>query len=493
MDCVDFATTAVPAQEVLNLSTITNCGKHQSTGRDPIRPTPPPLLTDLYELTMCAAYFDRDMHAPATFSLFIREYPLDRGFFVSAGLETVLDFIENFRFSAQDMEYLKSLGLFSSEFLDYLGDFRFTGEVFAIPEGRLFFKDEPLLEITAPIIEAQIMESMVINTINFAVIIATKAARCFHAARGRGLTDFSLRRTHGPDASLHVARSSYIAGFSGTSNVLAGKNFGIPVYGTMAHSFIMSFTDEIEAFRAFARVFGNDTVLLIDTYDTLNGARKAITVAREMKARGESLRGVRLDSGDMSSLSKEVRKLLDDAGLEDVRIFASGSYDEFKIQECIRDGAPIDTFGVGTKMGVSADAPYSDMAYKLVEYDGRPVLKLSTGKQSIGGRKQVFRERSGGLFSGDIIARRDETHPGDVLMVRVMDKGRRIGETGSIDAMRRRFLEDFGSLDEAVKRIKDPDEYPVKISPALQDMQAQIKKEQKAIQIHGRQTDPHVP
>jgi len=356
-----------------------------------LKPNNIALLTDFYEFTMAACYYHRQMFAPATFSLFIREYPTNRGYFVSMGLEDVLEFLESFHFSQKDLDYLKSLSFFSDDFLHHLSTLRFTGNVFAIPEGRIFFKDEPILEITAPIIEAQLVETFVMNIVNLQVTVASKAARCVYAAKGRDVVDFSLRRTQGIDAGLKVARASYIVGFAGTSNVLAGKLYNIPIFGTMAHSFVTSFEREIDAFRTFAEMFPENTVLLIDTYDTIVGAHKAAIVGKEMLNGGKKLKGVRLDSGNMVSLSKEVRAVLKEAGLNNISIFASGGFDEYKIAQVIKEGAEIDAFGVGTKMGVSADAPYTDIAYKLVYYDGRPVLKLSTGKKTLVGEKQVFR------------------------------------------------------------------------------------------------------
>jgi nicotinate phosphoribosyltransferase len=316
------------------------------------------LLTDLYELTMAASYLENGMADPATFSLYIRKYPPNRSYFVASGLQDFLEYAVNFRFSESDLAYLESVGIFSGEFLHYLKNMRFTGSIRAMGEGTIFFEDEPILEVTAPVIEAQILETFAINTINLQSMIATKAARCIHAAAGRRLVDFSLRRTQGIDAGLKVSRSSHIAGFSATSNVLAGRLYGIPISGTMAHSYISSFGDETEAFRAFARSFPKRTVLLIDTYDTVAGAHKAVIVGKEMAKEGNRLLGVRLDSGDMAELSRQVRNILDDAGLQNVEIFASSSFDEYKIARTIKDNAKIDAFGVGTKMGVSADAPY---------------------------------------------------------------------------------------------------------------------------------------
>jgi len=441
------------------------------------RPDNLALLTDLYEFTMAEVYFQNHMFAPATFSLFIRAYPPQRGYFVSAGLEEVLEFLTQIEYSRQDLDYLKSTGLFSDDFLHYLSELRFSGEIHAIPEGRLFFKDEPVLEVTAPIIEAQLVETFIINAINLEVNLASKTARCVHAAAGRNIVDFSLRRTQGTDAGLKLARAGYIAGLSATSNVLAGKVYGIPIAGTMAHSFITSFKEEIDAFRAFAAVFGDNTVLLIDTYDTVAGAKKAVQVAREMSARGHQLKGVRLDSGDMTQLSRTVRDIFKQASIADVRIFASGGYDEFKISASVDGGAEIDAYGVGTKMGTSADSPYTDMAYKLVEYDGRPVLKLSTGKKTLVARKQVFRRNEGGRFVQDLIALRDEMIDGEPLLEAVMKDGRRLQPAESLDTLRERFQTDFDALSDGVKAIENPDLYPVAVAPGLESLQKRVVHE----------------
>ncbi|MCF8106124.1 MAG: nicotinate phosphoribosyltransferase [Desulfohalobiaceae bacterium] len=432
------------------------------------------LLTDLYELTMAAVYFQEGMYEPATFSLFIRDYPPNRAYFISAGLEEVLAYLESFRFTRDDLDYLDSTGLFSTDFLHYLHSLRFTGQVRAIPEGRLFFKDEPILEVTAPIIQAQIIESFVINTINLQVLLATKASRCVHAAKGRGLIDFSLRRTQGPDAGLRVARSGYLAGMNGTSNVLAGKMYGIPVSGTMAHSFVTSFPDELEAFRAFARAFPQSTVLLIDTYDTLSGAEKAVRIAREMEEQDLQLRGVRLDSGDMLQLSRQVRDLFNREGLDYVRIFASGGFDEYKIQEMVRQGGMIDAFGVGTKVGVSADAPYTDIAYKLVKYAGHPVLKLSSGKKTLVDEKQVFRTEDNGRPVKDTIALSWEDLDGEPLLKTVMESGKRILQPDSLEDIRERCQQELSRLDERFKALESPDAYPVELSSELVKLQAEV-------------------
>jgi nicotinate phosphoribosyltransferase len=432
------------------------------------------LLADLYEFTMAACYYKNKMFSPATFSLFIREYPLHRGYFVSAGLEEVLDFLESFHLSQRDLDYLDSLGIFSKDFLHYLNTLRFSGEVFAIPEGRIFFKDEPILEITAPVIEAQLIETFVINAINLEVSIATKAARCVYAAKGKKLVDFSLRRTQGIDAGLKAARASYIVGFMGTSNLLAGKLYDIAVFGTMAHSFIITFEKEIDAFFAFADTFPENTVFLIDTYDTIIGAQKAIIVGKELARKRKKLRGVRLDSGDIISLSKEVKSILEREGFNDTLIFASGGFDEYKIFRAIEEGAPIDVFGVGTKMGVSADAPYTDIAYKLVCYDDRPVLKLSTGKKTLVGKKQVFRIKEKEKFKKDIIGLYSEKISGEHLLVPVMKDGKRIGNPQPLTEIRDRFQTEFMGLDDVYKKLEKPKLFLVELGPQLQKLQEQV-------------------
>jgi nicotinate phosphoribosyltransferase len=428
------------------------------------------LLTDLYELTMAASYFENGMADPATFSLFIRKYPPGRAYFVAAGLEDFLDYAANFQFSESDLAYLDGTGTFSDDFLHYLKNMRFTGTIRALAEGEIFFKDEPILEVTAPIIEAQILETFAINTINLQSMIATKAARCVHAAGGRRLVDFSLRRTQGIDAGLKVARSSYIAGFVATSNVLAGKLYGIPISGTMAHSYISSFGDEIEAFRAFAHSFPQKTILLIDTYDTVAGARKAAIVGQEMAKKGDRLLGVRLDSGDMTELSQHVRKILDEASLDDTEIFASSSFDEYKIARSIKEGAKIDAFGVGTRMGVSADAPYFDIAYKLVQYGDRPIMKLSTGKINLPGKKQLFRRTDDkGQLVEDIIGTADETIEGaSPLLELVMQDGKLLMRHPSLEEIRNRFRKNLAALDEKYKALEGAHLYPVRLSARLE-------------------------
>jgi len=437
------------------------------------------LLTDLYQLTMAQSYFESGKFEPATFSLFIRSYPPHRGYFLAAGLEDVLNFLRDFAFDQESVDYLRSTQIFADAFLDFLSGLRFTGEVWAIPEGRLFFKDEPILEITAPIVEAQIVETFVINQIHLQTLIATKAARCVHAAQGRAVVDFSLRRTHGIDAGMKVARSSFLAGFSATSNVLAGRRHGIPIVGTMAHSFVSSFEREIDAFLSFARSFPDNSTLLIDTYDPLAGARKAVEVACELARSGHHLRAVRIDSGDLVRLGREVRRILDDAGLQEVKIIGSGGLDEYDLAAFSEANAPYDSYGVGTQMGVSGDAPWSDIAYKLVEYNGRPVLKLSTGKVSLPGRKQIFRfVDSQGRLQKDTITLREENLAGaEPLLKKVMEEGKAIGPYPTLKEIRERCAQGLSCLDEKIKAIRDPQTYPVELSPRLRGLQEEIEQQ----------------
>jgi nicotinate phosphoribosyltransferase len=439
------------------------------------------LFTDLYELTMAQAYWQSGHTAPATFSLFFRKYPPDRAYFMFAGLPDVLDYLEGFHFAPADIDYLRSLGRFQEDFLQYLVGLRFTGSVRAMPEGSLFFANEPVLEITGPVIEAQLVETFVVNQVNLQTILATKASRVLHAARGRQLIDFAARRTHGVEAANKLARVSYLVGFDGTSNTLAGARYGIPVSGTMAHSYITCFEGEVEAFRRFARSFPDASTFLVDTYDTLEGTKKAAAVAREMRQQGHSLQAIRLDSGDLLDLSRKARAVLDEAGLPDVQIFASGGLDEFAVDELLQAGAPIDGFGVGTKVGVSADAPWTDCAYKLVEYAGRPVLKFSSKKQTLPGPKQVLRYRDGaGSFLRDVIARAGERPGGgEVLLADVMRAGKRLGPDPPLEELRHRFRQEFARLPERHKALRSPAPYDVRLSEALRSLQERVVEETK--------------
>ncbi len=433
---------------------------------------PGPLFTDLYELTMAAGYFDRQLDASATFSLFVRSHPR-RGYFVAAGLQAVVDALARFRFSEEEIDWLAQTGRFRRDFLSHLATLRFTGDLMAMEEGQIFFADEPVLEVTAPLIEAQLLETYLINTVGIASLLATKASRCVHAAAGRPLVDFSLRRTQGIHAGMTVARSSYIAGFAGTSNVLAGKRWDIPISGTMAHSFVTAFESEIEAFDAYAELFPDDCVLLIDTYDTLQGAANAAVVGKRMKTRGRTLTGVRLDSGDMVALSRKVRRILDDAGLPEVKIFASSGFDEHVLSKLVADGAPIDAFGVGTRMGVSADVPYLDMVYKMVRMGPRNVRKESEGKVTLAGEKQVYRRTNAdGMMAGDVIGRRGESPDrATALLNPVMADGHPVAPLPTLETIRSRFADNFSRLDERYKRFSEPEAYPVTVSERLAQLQ----------------------
>ena len=438
------------------------------------------LLIDLYELTMAQSYLREGMLAPATFSLFTRKLPHNRSYLVASGLEDVLRYLGEMRFADSDIDYLHSTGIFDARFLEYLKSFRFTGDVWAIPEGRLFFLEEPVVEVTAPIPEAQVVETLIINQVNLQSLVASKASRCVWAAHGRAVVDFSLRRTHGTDAGMKVARCSYLAGCVSTSNVLAGKVYGIPIAGTMAHSYVTSFPEEIDAFRAYSRSFPDSTTLLIDTYDTVVGARKAAVVGKEMDSMGHRLRAVRLDSGDLTTLSRQVRQVLDEAGLDYVEIVASGGLDEYQVQELVQAQAPINGFGVGTQMGVSGDAPWLDMAYKLVKYDGRPILKLSTGKVSLADEKQVYRHRdSRGMFVEDVIALREESLPneGEPLLTKVMERGRILPGSPTLEEVRQRFQDEFARLPDRYKVLRDGPAYPVHLSPGLHHLQTQVQRQ----------------
>jgi nicotinate phosphoribosyltransferase len=384
---------------------------------------PPALVTDLYELTMAAAYGAGVGEREASFELFVRSLPPQRRFLVAAGLDDALAGLEDWHFAPDDIDYLRGLGLFPADFLDRLGDVGFTGEVWAVPEGEVVFQGEPLVRVTAPLVEAQLVETWLLNRIGSQTLLASKAARVALACGDRAFVDFSARRDHGVDAAMAAARSAWLAGAAGTSLVAAGRRWGLPLSGTMAHSFVMSFDDERDAFRAYARTFPQGVVLLIDTYDTVEGARRAASVARELADEGITISGVRLDSGDLASLSVAVREILDAAGLRDVDILASGDLDEHSVSTLVAGGAPIDAFGIGTQLGTSADAPALGAVYKLVEDAAGPKMKLAEGKVTLPGRKQVWR-----LPDRDVVALHDEDVPGGrPLLAQVMAAGRRVG------------------------------------------------------------------
>jgi len=437
------------------------------------------VFTDLYELTMCASYFDNKKFEPATFDLFMRRLPPNRSYFLFAGLEQVLRYLEGVRFNEEQIGFLKRQE-FKEDFLDYLRRFRFTGEVWAVPEGTVVFPNEPLIRVTAPIIEAQLIETFILNTVNLQTTIASKASRVVNAAKGRTVIEFGLRREHGADAGMKVARSSYISGCDGTSNVLAGMRYGIPTFGTMAHSFVMLFDKEIESFRAFVNTFPDKSTLLIDTFDDVKGAEKAAIVAKELEKKGFRLRAVRLDSGDLAEISKKVRELLDKRGLKYVNIFASGDLDEYRIEELLRKGAKIDAFGVGTRMGTSADKPYVDVIYKLSEKmnekgEFSPIMKLSKGKVTLPGKKQVFRLKDKrGNFVEDIIAVENERIEGEPLLAKVMENGKIACNLPTLDGIRERALENVSRLPEEYKKLRAARKYPVKLSLGLRKLTREL-------------------
>lgn len=433
-----------------------------------------PLFTDLYELTMMAAYQENHMTANATFSLFIRGYEqLNRGYFIAAGLQDALRSLEQLRFSQGEIEYLQRLNLFPRSFIQALPDFRFTGDVWAMPEGTICFSDEPLMEVTAPIAEAQLVETFLINIIGFQTNIATKAARCIHAAKGRPIVDFSLRRTQGLDAGMQVARSTYIAGFSGTSNVLAARRYDIPVSGTMAHSFVLAFRNDGDAFQAYARTFPDDSVFLIDTRHVLHGAHDAVNIAKIMAENGHRLKGVRIDSGDMVESSRQVRHILDEAGLQQVQIIATSGFDEYKIEKTLISGAIIDAFGVGANIGVSSDSPFLDVVYKMVRYHDRDVRKTSPGKTTLAGEKQVFRRiNADGRPTEDIIACRNEVIEGaEPLLEKVMTDGKRQHPLPSLAQIRAKIQSSLSAIDQRYTSLQQPARYPVHLSRNLSALQ----------------------
>lgn len=439
------------------------------------------LLTDLYELTMCASYLDNRIAYTATFDLFIRQLPENRSYFISAGLEDALNYLKNLKFSSEDIEFLKSKTIFKRDFLKYLKNFSFRGNVFALPEGTVFFPNEPIIRVTAPIIEAQLAETFLLNTINLQTTLATKASRVVISARNKPVVDFSLRRTQGVDAGMKVSRASYIAGCIGTSNVLAGMKYKIPVFGTMAHSYVMCFSDEIESFRAYIRTFPDDSILLVDTYNTYKGIKKAINIAKELEKGGHRLKAIRLDSGNLVSLSRQARKILDKNNLKYVRIFASGNLDEYKIEELLKKGALINAFGVGTAMGVSKDAPYCDVIYKLSELQDKkkilPTMKLSKGKVTYPGIKQIWRiTDKKGNYVKDILGLENERIKGCKLLIPVMKNGRITYKPPSIDKSRETTLENISHLPQRYKRIKNADTYKVQISPELKKLTLKLTK-----------------
>jgi len=431
------------------------------------------LLTDLYQLTMVTAYQALGMDRIAVFEFFVRRLPPQRGFLVAAGLAQVLDYLDALRFEATDLQWLESTGRFQPEALRRLAGLRFTGDVEAMPEGSVFFADEPVLRVTAPLPEAQFVESRIINLLNFQSTIASKAARCRLAAGHRLLADFGLRRAHGAEAGLLAARACYLAGFDATATVEAGRAFGIPITGTMAHSFIQAHDDEATAFRDFARIHPRAVTLLIDTYDTLRGARAVVELCRT----GVTVEAVRLDSGDLGSLAREVRAILDAGGCPSVQIIASGNLDEIQIEQFVAAGAPIDAFGVGTRLDVSVDAPYLDCVYKLQEYAGRARRKRSAGKVTWPGRKQVYREYdAAGCLRSDTIALADEMLPGRPMLQPAMRAGRRLQQP-SLEDSRAYARREIDALPLPCRSLHDPERIAPAFSAGLRALAERVDRE----------------
>jgi nicotinate phosphoribosyltransferase len=437
---------------------------------------PSGLLTDLYQLTMLDGYVNAGMFDTAVFEFFGRRLPESRNFLMTAGLEQLLDYLETLSFDASEIEWLESTGRFSSGLLDYLSEFRFRGEVRAMPEGTLCFGNEPMVQVIASLPEAQLVETRLINLIHFQTLIASKAARCVLAAPGKMLVDFGLRRAHGAEAGIMAARASYIAGFTGTSTVVAQSEFGIPIYGTMAHSFIEAHDSEAAALEHFARTFPDGTVLLIDTYDTLACAHAVAELANRLREEGIKIGGVRLDSGNLAALSVEVRKILDANGCEDISIFCSGSLDEYLLAKDFQS-APADGFGIGTHLDVSADAPYLDCAYKIQEYAGAARRKKSPGKATWPGRKQVYRRYDGdGLLAGDSLVETNEDCAGRALLETVVRDGKRLAPSPDLDAVREHAAKELASLPDAMRDPFVKCDYPVEVSKTLDELAASIDR-----------------
>lgn len=433
------------------------------------------LLTDLYQLTMLQTYHAQGMEDTAVFEMFVRRLPEQRGFLVAAGLEQALDYLENLHFTAEELAWLTKTGRFSNDFIDYLARLRFTGEVHALPEGTLLFPNEPILRVVAPLPQAQLVESRLINLIQFQTLIASKAARCVLAAGDKMLVDFGLRRAHGAEAGLLAARATYLAGFAGTAAVLAGMEFGIPVFGTMAHSLIQAHDREEQAFEHFALAQPNNVVLLIDTYDVEQAAHRVVQLGHRLKAQGITIQGVRLDSGDLAAYARQVRNILDVGGLPEVTIFCSGDLDEYRIQALLEQQAPIDGFGVGTRLDISTDAPFLDCVYKLQEYAGIPRRKRSSGKATWPGRKQVYRYTQDGLLAGDWIELENHAKPlGEPLLQRVMYEGRRCQAVPPLEILRDQVKSQLAKLPSALRANGTAPPYPVHIAPALQKLAVQL-------------------
>ncbi|RKP44189.1 nicotinate phosphoribosyltransferase [Trinickia fusca] len=434
-----------------------------------------PLLTDLYELTMLQAYFDGGMNETATFEFFVRALPTERNFLMAAGLEQVMEYLERLRFTSDDLFALEETGRFSASFLRSLADFRFTGDIDAMREGTVFFADEPILRVTAPMREAQLVESRVMNLLHYETLVASKAARIVLTAPDALLVDFGLRRAHGAEAAVLSARASYLAGFGGTATLAAGLRFGIPTSGTMAHAYVQAHEDEAQAFENFARSQPGNATLLIDTYDTEAAAHKVVALAPRLANEGVLIRAVRIDSGDLAEHARRVRHILDEGGLTKVTIFASGNLDEYRLHELVAAGAPIDGYGIGTRMNTSADVPYLDSAYKLVDYAGQPRRKRAEGKATWPGRKAVFRlYLANSVMAGDWLTLEHESRDGEALLEPAMRDGLRCTDVPDLEACREHARRQLRALPGAQRTLERDEPYPVAVSDALRHMARQL-------------------
>jgi nicotinate phosphoribosyltransferase len=438
------------------------------------------LLTDLYQLSMLYVYWRLGMEQTAVFEFFVRKLPSSRRFLVAAGLEQLVEYLEQLRFSPEDLAWVEASGRFDRGFVDYLRGFRFTGDVYAMPEGTVCFPNEPLVRVTAPLPQAQLVETRLINIIQLQTLLASKAARFVLAAPGKQLVDFGLRRAHGAEAGLLGARAVYLAGFSGTATVLADAVFSVPAYGTMAHSFIQAHDDEAEAFAHFARHQPHHVVLLLDTYDTEAAAEKVVKLGPQLAAEGITIKGVRLDSGDLGEHARKVRRILDRGGLPHVTIFASGNLDEHAVRDLVRAGAPIDGFGVGSRLMTSSDAPYLDCAYKLQEYAGRARRKRSEGKATWPGRKQVFRRYgSDGQMAEDTLTLEDDAQEGEPLIQPVMRTGARTSSAPTLGETRSYALSQLALMPDALRELEGELRYPVRIAPAIHALADAVDRENR--------------
>jgi len=434
------------------------------------------LLTDLYQLTMFQAYLEEGMHESATFELFVRRLPPGRNFLVAAGLEQALDFLEMLRFGDDELAWLERHGGFSRRLLDHLSSLRFGGDVHAMPEGSVFFANEPILRVTAPLPQAQLVESRLLNIVHFQTLIASKAARMVLAAQGRRLVDFGMRRAHGADAALMAARAAYLAGFDGTATAEAGRRFGIPLFGTMAHSYVQAHVSETDAFEAFARARPQRPTLLVDTYDTERAVARIVELAPRLAGEGIEIGGVRIDSGDLAAHAKAVRALLDQGGLASASILASGDLDEWRINGLLAARAPIDSFGVGTALDTSSDAPSLDAVYKLQSYAGIARRKRSEGKVTQPGIKQVCREHGpDGRMLRDRVQLADEQPSGQALLLPCMTGGRRSTGTPGLEQARRLCAAQLRALPDELRALAPASRpYEVGFSDSLRALARQM-------------------